>query len=125
MKPIAGCFLVLLMSGCSYTTPRIVPSDSYLLDVQQGVFCRYTDCYDLSLIIPSPYEHRLIKAYGLKNYKQSWTKEDLQQVLLEQKIYPVTKISEHEFMLPSNHHTNTVFSVLKEEFDILYRGGVL
>ena len=122
MKPIAGCILVLLMSGCSYTTPRIVPSDSYLLDVQQGVFCRYTDCYDLSLIIPSPYEQRITTEFGLTNQKESWTKEDLLEVLLETELYRISEISDHEFQLPSNQYTNTVYSVLKDEFDILYAG---
>jgi hypothetical protein len=122
MKRIAGCFLVLFVSGCSYTAPRMVPSHSYLLDVQQGVFCRYTDCYDLSLIIPSPYEQRITTEFGLTDKKESWTKEYLQKILLETDLYPISKISDHEFQLPSNQYTNTVYSVLKDEFDILYAG---
>ncbi len=124
MKAIVGCCMVAasLISGCSSTVPQVVSSDSYVLDTEKGLLCRYTDCYDLSLIVPSPYEQRIVNAYNLSEAKFSWTQEDLQRLLLEDSSYAVEKLSDSEYKLPANSRTNTVYSVLQDEFDLLYAG---
>lgn len=122
MKIITSILVVLMLTACNAKPLKVLPSDRYLVDLEVGLMCRHMDCYDLSLIIPSFHEMRVIKAYELDASILSWSEEALVEILLNPpgNQYQVTQLSEVEFDLPANPQTDVIYDLLRDEFNLLY-----
>lgn len=114
---------IALLAGCAAQDIKYLPGDHYLVDLDNGVMCRSSDCLQLSLIIPSYYEHEIAHAYGLqKGQTYNWNTQQFANLLITppNKLYAVEKISDSEFRLPINQATAKAFATLQYEYDLLY-----
>ncbi|WP_299178902.1 hypothetical protein [uncultured Neptuniibacter sp.] len=124
MKSLIILTAATLLSAC-ISSPRMLPSDSYLVDTQRGLMCHVGKCYYIDLIHPSYNELRIAKAYRLDTRVYSWGADELAALMLKppHQQYTVTQLSETEFSLPITYETQTAFYVLEEEYNQLYKGG--
>lgn len=123
MKALPVTALLLMLSGCAaLDQPRF-----YTLDLNSTRLCRGEtgDCQNLELIGPSYNEPRIAQAYGIKANAESWSVEQLSELLLAPpgQLYEVRQLDRGIYRLPANQATDTVFRYLEQEEHQLYGGG--
>lgn len=112
-----------LCVGCTSLSPLpTLGKDSYLVDIDQGVMCYFSECFNLALIKPSHQDLPIALAFGLPKKAYSFNQKSLAKLLLSppNKLYEVKKLSGTQFEIPRNEATELSFRTLKYENYILY-----